>query len=121
MGRHCLFAQPCGELVGHPFHQAPGINEHQRGAVLLDQPGDGVNRLAPDFVGCNRPKFLRGNFDRQVYFPGQARVDDQAVGNACGVDVLIPNQETGDFLYWPLGGRKSDADDGTVGQGAQTL
>ena len=121
MGRHRLLAKPCGQLVGHPLHQAPGVDEHQRGAVLLRHSSDGVEGLSPDFVGGDGPKLLRRQLDGKVDLSFLASVDDQTVGIPFRVDVLVPDQEAGHFLYWLLGGRQPDADDRAVGQGAQPL
>ena len=50
VGYDGLFTQACTHLVGHSFHKPPGVDEHQRRLVLVDHPGDGVQRFPPQLV-----------------------------------------------------------------------
>jgi hypothetical protein len=50
MGRHLFVAEAFAELMGDALGQAAGVDEHQRGAVLVHQGGDAVQHVA-ELVG----------------------------------------------------------------------
>ncbi len=54
MRGHPLGAEPFRELARHPLGEAAGIDEDQRRAVRLDQLGQPVVNLLPDFARHHR-------------------------------------------------------------------
>ncbi len=42
VGGDGVLAEPLAELVGQALGQPPGVDEHQRGPVLVDESGDPV-------------------------------------------------------------------------------
>ena len=46
VGGDDVVAEPLAELVGEALGQAPGVDEHERGAVLGDERGDAVEDVA---------------------------------------------------------------------------
>ena len=107
--------------MGHPLHQPAGVDENQRDGVGLGEPGDGVQGLAPDFVGGDGTKFLLRQRHGQVNLPAAARVHDHAIRIARGIDVPVAHQEAGHLRQGPLGGGQADASDWLLGKLAQAL
>ena len=70
------FAQVAGAAFGH----APGVDEHQRGAVLAGESGDAPVRLFPLVVAHHHRQRRVGQDQGEVALPGVTDVDDLAVG-----------------------------------------
>ena len=121
VGDHRFLSQARRKLMGDSFHQPARVDEDQGDGVGLGESGDGVQGLAPDFVGGDGAKFLLRQLHGQVNLPAAARVHDHAIGIAVGVNVPVAHQEPGHFRQGPLGGGQTDAGDGLVGQLAQPL
>ena len=51
VGDDVLFSQALRHEVRDPFHEAPGVDEYQGGAMLSDQAGDTVQHVRPLLVG----------------------------------------------------------------------
>ena len=121
VGHHRFLPQPDAELVRHPLHQPPGIDEHQRRVVGLDQLGYGIQRFAPKLMGCDGAKFLLRQLQCQVNLAGVSGVHDGAVGCSIGGDVLVAYQQPGYLLDGPLRGRQPDTHHRLLRQGAEPL
>ena len=121
VGQHLALAEPVGELVRHPFHQPPGVHEHQRGAVALDLLHDAVVDLGPQPVGGDGPQLLVRHVDGQVHFPLVAHVHDGAFRRAVAPEPAGAHQQAGDVLHGLLGGAEADALQRPAGQGVQAL
>ena len=85
VGCHLIVSQPFAEIVGHPFGQPARVDKDQRGVVLADQLGDALIDLVPHLQGHDGLQGRTGQFDSQVHLPQVPRIDDGAVGIACGI------------------------------------
>ena len=121
MGDDSVLTQSLGKLMGQPFHQPTGINENQRGSMCAYQVGHRVQCLAPHLMGGNGAQLSLRQFDCQIYCPGVTGVHDQAIRFVVGRYGITTHQEPTNFFYRPLGGRKTDADDWVICQGAKSL
>jgi len=93
-----IVAQPFGEIVSYTLGQPAGIDEHQRGAVCLDQLRHAIVNFAPHLVGGDRPEFIAGHFHRKLHLAAMSDVDNlRAVA-----------QEGGDVFERFHCGRKTD-------------
>src|SRR5947209_10074092 len=50
MGSHCIFTKALGKIESYALGQPAGVDEHQRGAVLLHQLADAVINLIPHLM-----------------------------------------------------------------------
>ncbi|MCY1350371.1 hypothetical protein D9M69_366010 [compost metagenome] len=78
-------AEPLGQVAAGALGQAPGVDEHQRGAVFADQCGEAVVDGFPGLVAHHRLERHRRHLDGQVAGARMADVDDRAVA-ARGLD-----------------------------------
>ena len=76
MGRDGAFAETLRELARDPFRHAAGVDEHERGAVLLDQPGEADIDLGPHLVRHHSLERRIRDFHAQVARPLMSCVDD---------------------------------------------
>ena len=76
MGRHEVLAQSFGQVMGDAFRQSPGVDEHQGGAMCLDQLGETIIDVRPNGIGRDRAEFIPGRFNSQVHFPALSHVND---------------------------------------------
>ena len=97
-----VLAQALGKLSGHPLCQPTGIDEDQRRAMALDQPGQLVIDLLPDLARHHGFERRVGKCEREVAFPAVAGVDDRAFV----VRRVASDQETCDSFDRLLGGRQ---------------
>ena len=98
-----------GQLVGHPLGHLAGVDEHQRGAVAPDVPGDAVEDVGHLSAAGDRLELGR----RAARWPrraaGVTAVDDAHRGVVRVVAVRArADQQAGDGLERPLGGRETD-------------
>lgn len=78
VGRHLAAAEAFGEEAGDPLGHAPGVDEHQGGAVLAGQVRQAVVDQLPGVVGHHRFQRHRRYLDAQVAGARIADVDDPA-------------------------------------------
>ena len=71
-----VLAQPLGELPRHPLRQAAGIDEHERGAVRLDQLGQAAVDLPPDLAGHHGLERGIRKLEREVDRASAGGLDD---------------------------------------------
>ena len=72
-----LFAETVGELARDAFGHAPGVDEHQRRAVLLDELGQARVNFLPHLVRHHRLERRSRNFQAQIAPTLMPRVDDR--------------------------------------------
>ena len=72
-----LFAKTVGQLARDAFGHAPGVDEHQRRAVVLDEFGQARVNVLPHLVRHHRLERRSRNFDAQVAPTLMSRVDDR--------------------------------------------
>ena len=75
------FAETVGELARDPFGHAPGVDEHQRRAVLRDELGQASVDFRPHLVRHHRLERRSWNFQAQIAPALMPRVDDR---DLCG-------------------------------------
>ena len=74
MRQDCVLAQPLGQLVGDALRQPAGVDEHQRGAILLRQRRRCDRRSRPTSP-CSRPRPTHREEPRPPDpWPGDARL-----------------------------------------------
>ena len=66
MRRDVLLAHALAQLMTQPLRHAPRVDEHQRGAVLLNQSDEPVVDLVPQFIGSDRSQWLGWYFDSEI-------------------------------------------------------
>ena len=76
VGRHLGVAEPLPELVSVALRHSPGVDEHQRGPVLLHVPGDAIEDLGHLLGGRHGPQLVVGQLQGEVEVPPVAHVDD---------------------------------------------
>ena len=113
-----LLPERLGERPRDPLRHAPGVDEHERGAVRLDEGAEPQVDLGPDLAGHHRLERRFGQLQREVSFSGVAGVDD---GASARLAVLAAGEEVGDGLDGALGRGQSDAGDGAPGERVQAL
>ena len=104
VGGHHVVAQPLAELVGEPLGQPPGVDEHERGAVLAHQLGDAVDHVAHLLGRRHGLELALGQLEGQV-----ERRWCPVSTMAHGAGAPAPHSRRGDVLDGPLGGRQADA------------
>ena len=116
MRRDIVFAQSFAQVMSDPLRQPPGVDEHQRGTMLLNQFHQPVVNLVPHFVGGDRAELA-----------GRAlRPRDRACACArhrrsTGAGAAVAGQEMSHFFDRLLGGGKADAHRRTISQRLQPL
>ena len=114
VGGHHVVAQALAELVGEPLGQPPGVDEHERGAVLGHELGDAVEHVAHLLGRRDRLELAVGQLEGEVEVALVADVDDRR-------QRPIADQQPADRLDRPLGGRQPDADRPPVAQRLEAL
>ena len=114
MRGHLIFAEPLGQLTGYPFGHPPGIGEDQGGLMPLDQLGQSVVNLLPDFTRHDGFERGRRHFEGEVARPAMAGVDDPAFG-------ARPDQKARDCFDRFLGRRQADAQQPIAAQSGQAF
>ncbi len=107
VGGDLALAEALRQLAGHPLGQPPGIDEDQRRAMRLDQPGQPVVELLPD-VGRHHGFERRvRDLEREVARAAVAGVDDRALVARATVRAGA-DQEARHLLDRLLGRREPD-------------
>ncbi|MNH12516.1 hypothetical protein D3C79_720610 [compost metagenome] len=99
---HGIAAQALAQMAGQAFGQAPGVDEHQGGAMLAGQGRQTVVNQAPDISSHHRPEWHRRYFQAQVTGTGMADIDDGALARLACQKLRHP-------LDRSLRGRQADA------------
>ncbi len=107
-----LAPQAVGQVARHPFGHAPGIDEHQRGAVQDGQLRQLVVHALPHFVGHHRFQRHRRQFQSEVARAHVAHVHHRAILAGTGQEVRHRGQRL-------LGGRQADAHRRRIAQGVE--
>ncbi len=76
--RHCIVAEQFADMPRGAFGHAPGVDEHQRGAMRAHQLGQARVHLLPLVVAHAHAERRRRHFQRQVAGTRIADVDDRA-------------------------------------------
>ena len=106
--RHQLLPDAFLERAGHAFHQAPRVDEDERGAVRGDQLGEAVVDLRPLLGGGHGGELAARDLDVQVELARLALVHYHTVRLALSVDVPRAHEEARDFLDGILRGGEAD-------------
>ena len=109
-----VVAEPLAELVREPLGQAPGVDEHERGAVLADQRGDAVEDVAHLLGRRDRLELAVGQLEREVEVALVAGVDDDG-------QRPVADEQAPDGLDRPLRRREADAVRARVAQRLEPL
>ena len=102
MRGHPVGAEPFRQLPRHPLGEAAGVDEDQGRAMRLDQLGQPVVNLLPDFAGHHGFERRGRNFEGEVARPAMPGVDDPALG-------IGPDEKSGHRLDRLLRRREADA------------
>ena len=105
VGSHVAVAQPFGQQVGDALGLAPGVDEHERCVVGLDQLGDPVEDLSGLFGRRHGLQLARRQLESQIQRAPVADVDDGGWRAALGE---LPGAPT-------VGGRTVPGSAGRVG------
>ena len=103
VGGHPFRAQAIGQVAGHALDQAPGVDEHERGAVLPRERGHPVVDLLPLLVGADRAELVAQHLDGQVHVAPLAHV------HHLGHRPRRPHEQPRRRLDRPDGGGEPDA------------
>ena len=114
MRGHLLGAQALGELAGHPLDQPARVDKDQGRAVRLDQLGQPVIDLLPDFARHDRLERRGRDFEGEITLPAMACVDDPAL--CVGSD-----QKPRDCFDRLLCGRQADPQQRAAAEGREAL
>ncbi len=103
-------AEPLAELVRDPLGHPPGVDEDDRGLVLMHVAGDQVEDLGHLLGGGYGPEFVAWQLHAQVELAAVARVHDGAARRAIRLAPLSarPDQQPGHGLDRPLRRGQSD-------------
>ncbi len=133
MRGHLVLPQPLGQCACEPLGQPARVDEHEGGAVLLDQAGEPLVDLSPDLARHHRFQRRFRHFDGQIAPAHVAGVDDDAGRGACATRISVvfeqilrraaaePHQKTRHLLDRPLGRRQADAGEAIPGDVLQAL
>ena len=98
---HDVVAESCAQLVREPLGHAARVDEHERGAVLLDQRGDAVEHVAHLLGRGDRLELAFGQLEREVERPLVPGVDDDR-------QRTVADEQLADRLDRALRGREPD-------------
>ena len=102
-----VFTQTFRQLARHALGHASRIDEHQRGAMRLDQPHQLVVDLLPHFSGHHRFQWRIRHFQQQIARPLVPGIDDRDLG--CGRTIRCrAHQQVRDRIDRVLRRRQSD-------------
>ena len=102
-----LLTDSFSEAMGDALGERAGVDEDQRGAVLLDQLAEAVVDAVPEVVGGDGGERHVGCFDPELEFALVAEVEDLAAERASCV--VQAGEEGGDLVHRFLGGGEADA------------
>src|SRR6516225_5861606 len=80
MRGYLIAVEALGKLAGHPLHQATRIDENQGRPMRLDQLGQPVIDLLPDFARHDRFERRGRDFESEVARPAVAGIDNLTLG-----------------------------------------
>ncbi len=112
-----LAGQALGQLVGHPLGHLAGIDEDERGAVVLGVCGDLVQDVAELSPTGHRFELGVGELDRHIEIAGVAAVDDHRRRPV----VVHAREQAGHHVERALRGREADALEVAAGLGDQRI
>jgi hypothetical protein len=115
VGGHLVLAQPLAQLVGHPFGQLSGVDEHQRRSMARDVGGDTVEDLVELIAGDGRLELAVGQLQRQIEAAPMPAVDDG------GERLTRSHQQASRRLGRLDRRREADTDGRTPGDGLEPL
>ena len=75
MRRNLVFAQSLSKMQCNALGQAPRVDEHERGAMLVRKFGESVVSFAPLLVGCDRSHFAARDFDGKIHLTPMADIN----------------------------------------------
>ena len=121
MRRDEIRTDALAQIPGKAFGHAPRVNEHERGAVLLDQPGKTIVNLLPHLATHDRFDGRRRHFDGEIEGLGMPSVNDVARRLAVD-DVGSADQKARDLLDGVLRSRQPDPNEFAIlDQGFESL
>ncbi len=97
MRRHIVFAQSFAQVVCDSLRQPPGVDEHQRGTVLLNQFHQPVVNFVPHLVGRDRSQGRAWYLHREIKLPLVSDIHNHRSRSA------VAGQEVGNFFDRLLG------------------
>ena len=121
VGRHLALSQPAREMKGESLRQAPGVDEHQGGALFLDQLAYPVVYLFPGLVGADRRQGGPRELHRQLQVALVSLVDDAAARQPRRVEMSRAHEKAGQLLDRALGGGKADTGGPRPREGVQAF
>jgi len=110
VGGDLILAEPLAQLVSDPLGHPPGVDEHQCGPVAFHVLGDALEDLPHLLRGGHRSELVVRQLQGQVQGALVPDVDDGAPRGTVAVRTVgaRSDQEPGDSLDGPLGGRQPD-------------
>ena len=118
VGGDMFFAERLGQRPRHPLRHAARIDEHERGAVRLDEDAEPLVDLGPDLAGHHRSERRLRQLQREVALALMADIDDGAFVRPV---VVAAGEEAGHGLDRALGCGQPDAGDGPSGERIQAF
>ena len=118
VGGDMLLAERLGQRPRHPLRHAAGVDEHERGAVRLDEGAESPVDLGPDLAGHHRLERRLRKLQREVALALMADVDDGALARP---GTVAAGEEAGDGVDRALGRGQPDAGDGPPGERIQAF
>ena len=114
VGGHDVVAEALAEQVREPLGEPAGVDEHQRGAVLLHERGDAVEHVGHLLGRGDGLELAVGQLQREVEVAEVTGVDDLGQGP-------VADEEPRHRLDRPLRGREADARRPLLAQRLQAL
>src|SRR5262249_58979170 len=96
-------------MASRSFRHAPGVDKHERGAMLVYQLGKPVIHFTPHFARHYRFQGRSWHFNGKVNLSDMADVNDGAFCLVSRVIRARADQKGGDLFYRPLRRRKTYA------------
>ena len=103
-----LFAETVGELARDALGHAPGVDEHERGAVLRDELGQAGVDFRPHFLRHHRLERRSRNLQAQIAPALMSRINDRDLRGGLAV-LRRAGEKMGDRFDRILRGGKADA------------
>ncbi len=92
MRGHGVTSEAFGEIVGNALGQAAGIDEDERGGMLIGELRKAIVDFAPHFIGGDRAELAGRYFDGDIHLAAMADLDNG------GIVAVGPGQEMRDGL-----------------------
>src|SRR6266404_1128003 len=90
-------------MVGDTLSQAAGVDEDERGGMLISELRETIVDFAPHFVGGDGAEFAGRNFDSEVHLASMADLHDD------GIVAVRASQEVSEGLDRLLRGGEANA------------